>query len=85
MSVKSLKSVLTEIEQSVVDLWRMSDAGNDLLIGTVLAMREYGLENQVKDYLDNNPDASYEALDAFVMSLFPDDEIVDDDELDDDD
>ena len=85
MSKKSVKSVLTEIEQSVVDLWRMSDAGNDLLIGTVLAMREYGLENQVKDYLDNNPDASYEALDAFVMSLFPDDEIVDDDELDDDD
>ena len=85
MSVKSLKSVLTNIEQSVVDLWRMSDAGNDLLIGTVLAMREYGLEDQVRDFLDNNPDASYEALDAFVMSLFPDDEIVDDDELDDDD
>ena len=85
MSKKSVKSVLTEIEQSVVDLWRMSDAGNDLLIGTVLAMREYGLEEQVKDYLDNNPDASYETLDDFVMSQFPDVEIVDDDELDEDD
>ena len=85
MSVKSVKSVLTEIEQSVVDLWRMSDAGNDLLIGTVLAMREYGLEDQVKDYLENNPDASYEAVDDFVMSQFPDVEIVDDDELDEDD
>ena len=85
MSVKSLKSVLTNIEQSVVDLWRMSDAGNDLLIGTVLAMREYGLEDQVRDFLDNNPDASYEALDDFVMSQFPDVEIVDDDEMDDED
>ena len=85
MSVKSLKSVLTNIEQSVVDLWRMSDAGNDLLIGTVLAMREYGLEDQVRDFLDNNPDASYEALDNFVMSQFPDVEIVDDDEMDDED
>ena len=85
MSVKSLKSVLTNIEQSVVDLWRMSDAGNDLLIGTVLAMREYGLEDQVRDFLDNNPDASYEALDDFVMSQFPDVEIVDDDEMYDED
>lgn len=78
------KSVLTELEESIVDVWKTSDAENGLLVCCVLAVREYGLEEDVQAFLDGHPDVTFMELDDFITSLCPPLEIVDDDELDDD-
>ena len=77
------KRVLTELEESIVNVWKTSDAENGLLVCCVLAVREYGLENDVQDFLDSHPGISFMELDEYITSLCPPIEIVDDDELDD--
>ena len=79
------KSVLTELDKSIADVWKASDIEKGLLICCVLAVHEYGLEEDVQDYLDSHPDISFMELDDFITSLCPPLEIVDDDELDEDD
>ena len=79
------KSVLTGLEESIVDVWKTSDAENGLLVCCVLAVREYGLEEDVQAFLDGHPDVTFMELDDFITSLCPPLEIVDDDELDDED
>ena len=79
------KGVLSELEESIVDVWKTSDAENGLLVCNVLAVREYGLEKDVKDFLDSHPNISFMELDEYITSLCPPIEIVDDEDLDNDD
>ena len=79
------KSVLTDLEESIVDVWKTSDAENGLLVCCVLAVREYGLEEDVQAFLDSHPDVTFMELDDYIVSLCPPLEIVDDDEMDDED
>ena len=79
-------SVLTELDKRILQIGErdgIREYDKILMIGAVLAIHEYGLEKDVQDYLDKNPNASFMELDDYIISLCPPLEIVDDDELDD--
>ena len=42
------------------------------LIMTALAPREYGCEEEMLEYVKNHPDASFEEVDAYFMSICSD-------------
>ena len=77
-------SKLTELDKSIINLWKSSDTEKEMLICNCLAVREYCLEADVQAFLDGHPDVTFMELDDFITSLCPPLEIVDDDELDDD-
>ena len=77
--------ILTELDEAICALWGQSNVERELLIVDVLAMHEYGVEDQVQEFLDSTPDATFMDVDNFIDSITPSVEIVDDDELDEDD
>ena len=77
-------SVLTKLDESIIELWKSSDTEKEMLICNCLAVREYGLEEDVQAFLDSHPDITFMELDEYITSLCPPIEIVDDDELDED-
>ena len=79
----SRNNVLTETDRAIYELWKTADVERELLIVDALSIHEYDLEDKVREYLCNNPDATFMDVDEFIASLCPPLEIVDDDELDD--
>lgn len=77
-------STLTTLDKSIIKLWKSSDTEKEMLICNCLAIREYGLEEDVQAFIDSHPDVTFMELDDFITSLCPPLEIVDDDELDED-
>lgn len=73
---------LTPLEKEILKIANRDKPDKGLVIGAVLAIREYTLEEDVQDYLDNHPNISFMVLDEFITSLCPPLEIVDDEELD---
>ena len=49
-------SVLTKLDESIIELWKSSDTEKEMLICNCLAVREYGLEENVQAFLDSHPD-----------------------------
>lgn len=72
--------MITPLEEEVISIIKRDNAEKDMGIGTLLAMREYKLQDEVQEYLKKNPDTSFKDLDDFVFSFVPDVEITDDDE-----
>ena len=81
----SRNNVLTETDRAIYELWKTADVERELLIVDALSIHEYDLEDKVREYLCNNPDATFMDVDEFIESLCPPLEIVDDEELDEDD
>ena len=81
----SRNNVLTETDRAIYELWKTADVERELLIVDALSIHEYDLEDKVREYLCNNPDATFMDVDEFIESLCPPLEIVDDEELVEDD
>lgn len=72
--------MLTDLQKKVAEIGKRENAEKEMIIIAVLAISEYGLQEEVQDYLDKNPDTSFKDLVDFIISLCPPIEIVDDDE-----
>lgn len=69
---------LTTLDRQILKIAKRdmpTDKG--LIIGAILAVREYDLEEDVQKYLEKYPDTSFMNLDAYITSLCPPIEIVD--------
>ena len=55
------------------------------LIALLLGPKEYEFEDEMLSYLKDHPDASIVELNEYSRQFFPEIEIVDDDDLDDED
>ncbi|MBS4785167.1 MAG: hypothetical protein KH009_03545 [Clostridiales bacterium] len=56
-----------------------------LMIGLALGPEQYGVEDEMLQYLKCHPGASFQEVDEYFYSIIPPLEIVDDDLLDDED
>jgi hypothetical protein len=73
---------LTTLDMQIASVGKKDSAEKGLIICAVLAVHEYGLEEDIQEYLDQNPNISFADLDDYIISLCPPLEIVDDEELD---
>ena len=69
-----------KIEDEVLRIRKRDGGQMDLFVGTMLAIGEYGLEDDVWEYLKGHPTATFNELERFISELCPPIEIVDDDE-----
>lgn len=77
---------LTEYQQLLMDRYAgtaQSKFEEGCLISLLLGPKEYGFEEEMMGYLNDHPDASIVELDEYSDQFFPELEVVDDDELDD--
>ena len=68
---------LTPLDIQVAMIGKRDHAEKGIIICAVLAISEYGLEENVQEYLEKYPDTSFVDLDAYIISLCPPIEIVD--------
>ncbi len=82
-----MKKRLTEYQQLLMDRYAgtgKSDYERTCLISLLLGPTEYDFEDEMLEYLKAHPNASIQELDDYAAPFFPELEIVDDDELDED-
>lgn len=71
---------LSETDETIIDLSKRDGIEKDLCLGTILAIHEYDLENEARNYLSTHLSAGFWDIDKYIMSLCPPLEIVDDEE-----
>lgn len=79
---------LTEYQQLLMDRYAgtaQSKFEEGCLISLLLGPKEYGFEEEMMSYLNAHPDASITELDKYADQFFPEIEIVDGDEPDEED
>lgn len=77
---------LTEYQQLLMDRYAGTAQGKfeeGCLISLLLGPKEYGFEEEMMGYLNDHPDAPIVELYEYSDQFFPELEVVDDDELDD--
>ncbi len=78
----------TEYQKLLLDRYledSLTERERGILIGVGIGPKEFGFEDEMMDFLHNNPDATLQELDEYAKQFFPEIEIVDDDELDEED
>lgn len=56
-----------------------------ILLAVGMGANSFGFEGEIMDFLRNNPEATLQELDEYAEQFFPELEIVDDGELDEED
>ncbi len=73
------------LKEKYWNTWGNMDQGDEFYLYMFFAPEQYDAEEDVIDFMDKHPHASFEELLAFVDTVIPTIELVPDDELEDED
>lgn len=80
---------MTQLQRILIDKYAPNGPkckqGRMALLSIGMGAREYGFENEILEYLKVHPYATLRELEDFAEPFFPEIEIVDDDEMDEED